>query len=730
MKLKILLTSVLMFATANCFASATDATPLKVGPVSYYGALHTSGGKVIGAKNNEQAMLRGVSLYWSDATGQPYYNSDVIAWAKDSLKIDVFRFAMGIQYYNSKGNAVEPIDESYSYMGASAGFLLLIDEMVKAAVENDVYIILDWHSHRAEYETDSAKAFFSTVSQKYANIPNVIYEIYNEPVKAGWSAIQTYANAVIPAIRANTQNLVLVGTPNYSQMSAYGGLSYTNLAYVLHFYAGTHKVSTYGSKLTSAMNSGNAVFISEWGTTNANGDGSPDQSATAEWISFMESNRISNCNWSLRQYTSPQDNKSELSAIFEGSSPLTTQKDLSEASYTTSGTIVKNYLQGYASSWADSLTKGARSGSCAFAHQNTTILTSSLDVLNSSCSYTSSNTDVVAISGSTLLIKSAGFAIIEGNDGTKSVVSVSDVPAQSITNFNDLTCRYSNDSSGTCSKNQGKRYSSNTSGYFEWTLGLLTTTDQGSTFSLKSLNPEIVDTKFAACTSIYCSTGQKAASAVHMFEFKKFGTTKIVATAPAVTGYRELNDTITVTFAKKLNKITAKFKDTTLALNSTVENILPATAIYCDAPLTYTFDSEATSPYLTQFGTSVITGSQDAIVTVTATAAETDFCAAQSISKTFVIGDSSKVIYSGIELSTPRAPFQMQIQNENLLLQLSQSGNVHWSIYSITGQRISSKTQAFSAGSHLISFKDLPAGSYLLKVRQGQNQGSFRWNKR
>ena len=62
MKLTKLLTSILAATAISAFAAdASTATPKKVGPVSYYGALHTSGNKIVGAKNNQQAMLRGVS---------------------------------------------------------------------------------------------------------------------------------------------------------------------------------------------------------------------------------------------------------------------------------------------------------------------------------------------------------------------------------------------------------------------------------------------------------------------------------------------------------------------------------------------------------------------------------------------------------------------------------------------------------------------------------------------
>ena len=89
----------------------------------------------------------------------------------------------------------------------------------------------------------------------------------------------------------------------------------TNVAYVFHFYAASHSVGSFGNRITSAINSGNAVFISEWGTTSASGSGNPDDSATQQWISFMEQNKISNCNWSMRQYTSTLNNSNEESSI-------------------------------------------------------------------------------------------------------------------------------------------------------------------------------------------------------------------------------------------------------------------------------------------------------------------------------------------------------------------------------------------------------------------------------
>ena len=45
-----------------------------------------------------------------------------------------------------------------------------------------IYVVIDFHEHGAENFVKS-KTFFSAMAQKYGNFPNVIYEIYNEPLK-------------------------------------------------------------------------------------------------------------------------------------------------------------------------------------------------------------------------------------------------------------------------------------------------------------------------------------------------------------------------------------------------------------------------------------------------------------------------------------------------------------------------------------------------------------------
>ena len=748
MKLTKLLTSILACAAISAFAAdASTAIPKKAGPVSYYGALHTSGNKIIGAKNNNQVMLRGVSLFWSDATGASYYNPTVISWAVDNLKIDVFRYAMAIEYYDSDGGTKNAVDAGNSYKGAPGGQMQMIDKMVQAAIENDVYIIIDWHSHRAHLETSLAKEFFKTVSEKYKDVPNVIYEIYNEPVSGSggdWGAIKNYANSVVPAIRANTQNLIIVGTPNWSQHPEQGArdpISSPNIAYVLHFYAATHSRGSYGGNASSALSAGYPVFISEWGTTNADGNGDPNTNASNEWTSFMDQNNIPNCNWSLRQQTSDVDQKSEKSAIFAGDRSLITAAALDAATYTTSGNFIKSYLTKNARSWADSLVKGKNTGSCAFKATSAKQTDGKISgTLKSGCTYTSSNEKVATASGSDIVINDYGIAIFTGNDGSQSVVTIKQIAGQTITNLEDMTCNFS----GTCklSSKSGRTVDYDGDGKNDVVLTMDDKTNEGGKFTLTALDPSVVDVKKSKCSTTSCSNTQKGQQ-VWMLHFKSYGTGKVVASAPAVTGFRAMQDTFEITYKKGDPRITNKFVDQKVALGASSTTGLPDTTITEGAKITYTYNGKDTTSYLTKQGVGFVAGNQNAVLAVTATAPETANFAALSKTVTFVIGDVNAAVnimdYSNY-INPPEVAIkpmrkavngiQASMKGSTLHFTTKNTGLVKLDVYDALGTSVMQQSDIYSAGSHAIDLKNLANGSYTLVIRQGSQKSSIRWTNK
>ena len=728
------LISIAMLSCAVTFASAAvDEKPQRLGPVSVYGALGTSGKNIVSQKTGKPVMLRGMSLFWSDATGTPYYNAEVISWAAENLGIDMFRFAMGIDCYNSDGGGCsagseQAIIASYSYKGNKEGKESQLDNMVKAAIANDIYIIVDWHSHRAENEQSMAEDFFGRMAAKYKDVPNIIWEVYNEPVNTGAGTIANYAKAVISKIRGNNaKQLALVGTPSWSQMGSgsCGTVSGDNIGYVFHFYAASHPLSQFKGNIE---NCNGAVFITEWGTTEASGAGTVSSGNTNEWTSYMDQKGIPNCNWSLRHET--VGGKNEASAMFSGSTVLNSKSALNSASYTTSGNLVKSYLTKHKNkSWADSLTAGKHSGSCSFAHVTAGELDGSVTgKVSASCTYTSSDPTVATIEGGTIKINGAGYAVMTGNDNSQSVVMITAVPAQTFTQ-QPVTCRTGG--GGSCSDFTGAASSTK----LEYKMKV-SKTIEGADVTYESDNPSVVSVAKATCTTSECYTDK--GKQVWIATFKSPGTANIHATAKSVSGYRALDTTIVFTFLKRENNVNTKyFKAQTVAKNSTTQVFtLEAHGI----PVTYTILPEG---YAEQQGVNFVAGNKDATVVIKAEAPGNDEYEAFSNLIAITIGAGSEATYneaiqilSGFtEGIAPRTRQNLApsayMQGSQLMVDVKHSGFVKIQVLDIAGRNVVRNVSRYmNTGMNKVDLSTLPRGLYIVTVKDGSAMQTVRWRNK
>ena len=273
------------------FLSASLA--LAQSPVQKHGNLSISGKHVVD-KNGAVTSLAGPSFFWSNTGwGQDrfYTRGAVETFARD-WKAGIIRVAVGAQ---NDGNILKD----------RRGNLTRAQTVIEAAIDNGLYVIVDWHSHQAERDLGEAQAFFTHIAKRYGHTPNIIYEIYNEPLDTtDWNrVIKPYAEAMIKTIRAvDPDNLIIVGTQSWSQdvdKAADNPIrGQSNILYALHFYAATHK-DDLRRRAQYAINKGLPIIISEWGSVTYSGDGYFDVNESINWMRFAKRNGLSHLNWAV-----------------------------------------------------------------------------------------------------------------------------------------------------------------------------------------------------------------------------------------------------------------------------------------------------------------------------------------------------------------------------------------------------------------------------------------------
>lgn len=300
-------------------------------PYGNHGKLSVSGVDLVDQSGNK-FQLKGVSTHGLQWYPQ-YVNQSAFQYLRDSWGANVVRLAM----YTGEGG--------YCAGGDKSKLEATIDTGVQAATALGMYVIIDWHilsdSNPTQHQAESID-FFTRMSQKYAANGNVLYEICNEPNGGtSWSTIHDYAEAVVPAIRANAPDaIILVGTPTWSQdvdQVASNPVRGSNIMYTLHFYAGTHK-DNIRNKLTTARAAGTPVFISEFSICDASGNGGIDYTSADAWKKLINETNVSYCGWSFA-------NKNETSALIKPSCSSTdcfTDNDLSET-----GVWLKGLISGH-----------------------------------------------------------------------------------------------------------------------------------------------------------------------------------------------------------------------------------------------------------------------------------------------------------------------------------------------------------------------------------------------
>lgn len=297
-----------------------DARPSKDGTLSVRGTYIVN-------SSGEKVTLRGISTH--GLTWYPdYINESLFKQVSEEWGCNLLRLPMYSEEYLK--------DEEYN--------LEMLHKGIEAAIKADMYVIVDWHilnDNNPKMNMKAAGAFLESIAEEYADTPNVIFEICNEPNgNTTWDDIYDYSNYVIPMIRKHSpDSIIIVGTPDYDRdlISPYKKqLHYDNVMYSFHFYTASHYDEMYET-LEGAVKNKLPVFISESGISEADGNGRIDYENAEKWYSYLHDHNISYVIWNL-------SNKQESSSFIKATSPET--EKLTDDDLTDEGKWVRSLLQG------------------------------------------------------------------------------------------------------------------------------------------------------------------------------------------------------------------------------------------------------------------------------------------------------------------------------------------------------------------------------------------------
>lgn len=266
-------------------------------PVSINGQLRVCGTKLCN-QYGKPIQLRGMSTH-----GLQWYANCVKTASLDALandwKADILRISM---YVAAKEGGYETDPRKFTDM---------VHGYIEEATKRGMYALVDWHQldpGDPNVYTAKAKTFFAEIAERHKNKTNIIYDIANEPNNVSWAGIKSYAEQLIPVIRAkDPDGVVFVGTHGWASLGVSDSrteadvinnpINATNFMYTFHFYAASHQAEYFAALSRAADRI--PLFVTEFGTQDYRGEGPNDFAYSQKYLDFLASKKIGWTNWNF-----------------------------------------------------------------------------------------------------------------------------------------------------------------------------------------------------------------------------------------------------------------------------------------------------------------------------------------------------------------------------------------------------------------------------------------------
>jgi hypothetical protein len=240
--------------------------------------LHVEG-NVLENPAGEHTIVRGVSLI--DMATQRQSRPGGVTAALDRLTAAGWATAIvRFPVYTDPAASITPF--SLTDRAARETYMArILRPAVDYATGKGLYVIIDFHqiSNVTPQKDRDATAFWQYMAGQFAGYPNVIYELFNEPVDnvgacvqgttdSCWPPFKQKANGWISVVRQQAPDtLLLVGGPSWSQVigpAADDPVADPNVAYVGHIYPQHLPGGAVAAQIVRCA-AAHPVILTEWG---------------------------------------------------------------------------------------------------------------------------------------------------------------------------------------------------------------------------------------------------------------------------------------------------------------------------------------------------------------------------------------------------------------------------------------------------------------------------------